>query len=50
MCGLSITLRLRGKGGRWGKGGRLKDDKVQAPFDSQPTYYSEVLYSEGNYL
>lgn len=30
--------------------GGLKEDKVQALFDPQPTYYAEVLYSEGNYL
>lgn len=41
-------LRLR-EGGS-GEMGGLKDDKVQALFDPQPTYYTEVLYSEGNYL
>lgn len=37
-------LRLRGIEGV-GVGGGLKDDKVQAHFDPQPTCYAEVLSS-----
>lgn len=48
VCVWSHCTMLRGGGG--GGGGGLKDDKVQALFDPQPTFYTEVLYSAGNYL
>lgn len=46
-AGLCVWSHCAMLGRRGGGNGELKDDKVQAPFDPQPTYYTEVLYSEG---